>query len=47
MYSKTETQPMQIQQVLAVTADHTEKHHQETAIHFEQHMKGGTYAWSL
>lgn len=29
---KAEMQPMQIQQVLAVTADRTEKHHQETAI---------------
>ena len=34
-YSKGEAQPMQIQQVLAVTGGHREKNHRETATSFE------------
>ena len=34
-YSQGESQPMQIQQVLAVTGGHREKRHRETAIPFE------------
>lgn len=34
-YSQGESQPMQIQQVLAVTGGHREKRHRETAVPFE------------
>lgn len=48
MHSKADMQPMQIQQVLAETADHTEKHRQETAIPSQvAHERRHLSAWRL